>query len=163
MPEATYISKFGEIMISRQNWRFSNGTLFQDIYYHIHDVLLKHYDNCDCKSPVSQQLFPWRCAVWTLWISSWVITTNCRLYSNISQILLLYKMWQYYNKFDSPKSLGVCYWCVKILQYRYMEHGLKHSTFYFQKHIEALAMCYNPALVRDKPLEVPAPVKLVYF
>ena len=34
------------------------------------------------------------------------ITTNCWLYSNISQILLLYKTWVYYNKFDSVKSLG---------------------------------------------------------
>ena len=25
---------------------------------------------------------------------------SCRLYSNISQILLLYKTWWYYNKFD---------------------------------------------------------------
>ena len=29
------------------------------------------------------------------------------MYSNISQILLLYKTWGFYNKFDSTKSLGV--------------------------------------------------------
>ena len=34
---------------------------------------------------------------------------HCRLYINISQILLLYKTWRYYSKFDSPKSLGICY------------------------------------------------------
>ena len=28
-------------------------------------------------------------------------------FSNISQILLLYKTWGYYNKFDSIKSLGI--------------------------------------------------------
>ena len=39
-------------------------------------------------------------------ISSWVITTNCRLYSNISQILLLYKTWGYHNNFDSTRSSG---------------------------------------------------------
>ena len=66
------------------------------------------------KSPISQRFFPqWRAAP-TLQISSWVITTPCRLYSNISQILLLYKTWRYYNKFDSTKSLGVRYRCVKI-------------------------------------------------
>ena len=31
-----------------------------------------------------------------------------------------------------------------------MEHGLKCITFYVQKHIAALAMCYNPSLVCDK-------------
>ena len=30
-----------------------------------------------------------------------------RLYSNISQILLQYKTWGHYNKFDPTKSLGV--------------------------------------------------------
>ena len=34
---------------------------------------------------------------------SWVVTTQCRLYSNILQILLLYKTWRYNNKFDSTK------------------------------------------------------------
>ena len=31
----------------------------------------------------------------TPYINSWVITINCRMYSNISQILLQYKTWQY--------------------------------------------------------------------
>ena len=66
-----------------------------------------------------------------------------RLYSNISQILLLYKMWGYY-KFYSTKSLGVCYWCVQIPQCRHIENGLKYITFYVH-----LAMCYNPPLVHD--------------
>ena len=84
------------------------------------------------------------------------------MYSNISQILLLYKTWQYCNKFDSPKSLGVCYWCVKIPQCGYVEHGLKHISFYVQKHIVTLAVCYNAGLVLDKLLGTPASVKLVY-
>ena len=72
-------------------------------------------------------------------------------------------MWGYYNKFDSTKSLGVSYWCVKISQYGYMGHGLKLITFYVQKLIAALAMCHNLLLVRDKPLGAPASVKLVYW
>ena len=28
------------------------------------------------------------------------------LYSNISQILLLYKTWEYYNKFDTYEIIG---------------------------------------------------------
>ena len=84
------------------------------------------------------------------------------MYGNISQILLLYKTWGYYNKFDSTKLLGVCYWCVKIPQYAFTGHGLKVITFYVQKHIAALEMCHNQQLVCDKPLGVPASVKLVY-
>ena len=63
------------------------------------------------------------------YISSWVRSTNCRLYSNISQILLLYKAWGYHNKFDSMKSLGVYYWCVKMSQCRCVGHGLEYITF----------------------------------
>ena len=84
------------------------------------------------------------------------------MYGNISQILLLYKTWGYYNKCDSTKSLGVCYWCVRIPQCGYMVHGLKLKAFYVQKHITVLAWCHNPALVCDNPLGAPAYVKLVY-
>ena len=84
------------------------------------------------------------------------------MYSNISQILLLYKTWRYYNQFDSPKSLGVCYWYVKIPHCGYMDHELKHISFYVQKRVVAMGMCYNPALVRNKPLGSPASVKWVY-
>ena len=44
-----------------------------------------------------------------------------------------------------------------------MEHELKHISFYVQKYIVAMGMFYNPALVRDKPLEAPASVKRVYY
>ena len=73
------------------------------------------------------------------------------MYCSISQILLLCKTWRYCNKFDSSKSLVVCYWCVKIPRCGYIEYGLKHISFYVQKEIVAMAMCYNPALVDDKP------------
>ena len=45
-----------------------------------------------------------------------------------------------------------------------MGHGLKHIIkFYVQKRVVAMGMCYNPALVRDKPLGAPASVKRVYY
>ena len=83
------------------------------------------------------------------------------MYTHISQLLLLYKTWRYYNKFDSTKSLGVYYWCVKIPQCRYMENGLKYITFYVQKHIVHLVMYYDTLLVHDKPLGAPTFVKLL--
>ena len=55
----------------------------------------------------------------------------------------------------------VCYWCFKIPQCGYMEHGLKHVTLYVQNMLAALAMCSTPVIVRDKPLGAPASVKLV--
>ena len=61
------------------------------------------------------------------------------------------------------KIFGVCYWCVEIPQCVYMEYGLKHITFYVQKQIAPLAMCYNPPLVRDKLLGAPASANLVNF
>ena len=91
------------------------------------------------------------------------MTTNCRLYSNISQILLLYKTWGNYNKFDSMKSLGVCYWYVKIPQCGYMGHALQLIRFYVKKRIAALGGCHNLPLVHDTPLGAPASVKLVYW
>ena len=73
------------------------------------------------------------------------------MYSNISQILLIYKSGGIYNKFDIRNHGVICRWCVKITQCRYMGHGLK-LMFYVQKHITALEMCHNQPLVYDKPL-----------
>ena len=42
-------------------------------------------------------------------------------------------------------------------------HELKHISFYVQKRVVAMGMCYNPALVRDKPLGLTASVKWVYW
>ena len=91
------------------------------------------------------------------------MTTHCRLYSNISQILLLNKAWRYYNKFDSTESLGVRYRRVKIPQCGYMEHGLIVIAFYVQKHITPCAVAITSSLVCDKLLEAPASVKRVYL
>ena len=55
-------------------------------------------------------------------------TSNFRLYSNISQTLLLYKTWEYYK--NDYEILGVYYLYVKIPQCGYMEHGLKDIAFY---------------------------------
>ena len=71
-------------------------------------------------------------------------------------------MRRYYHKIDSMKSMGVCYWCVKIPQCWYMEHGLKDIAFYFQKHITPCTVVITSLLVRDKPLGSPASVKQVY-
>ena len=62
-------------------------------------------------------------AAQTLYISSWIITTNCWLYCNISQMLLLYKTPQIWF------TMGV--------------YGawIKHITFYVKKHIEPWTMC----------------------
>ena len=63
---------------------------------------------------------------------------------------------------------GVSEWVIKFnglsrtADSGYMEHGSKHIMFYVQKHIAPLAMCHNPALVRDKLLGVPESVKMVY-
>ena len=82
----------------------------------------------------------------TTYISSLARTTNCRLYSNNSQIWLLHKTWGYYNEFESMKSLPVCCWYVKMPQCGCVEHGLAYITFYVQKHIAHLvALFWFPA------------------
>ena len=85
------------------------------------------------------------------------------MYSIISQILLLYKTWRYYNNFDSTISLGIRYRCVKIPQCGYIEHGLKDIAFNVQKHITLCTVVVTSLLVRDKPLKAPASVKRVYW
>ena len=92
-------------------------------------------------------VFPLRWAARTSQISGWVITTQCRLYSNISHISLLYKTWRYSNK--SP-------------QCRLMEHVLKEIVFYVQKLITACTVFIDTLLVRDKPIRTSASVKRVY-
>ena len=48
------------------------------------------------------------------------------------------------------KWWGVCYWCAKIPQCRYMEHGLKDIAFYVQNIQQFELSCHNFPLVRDK-------------
>ena len=42
------------------------------------------------------------------------------------------------------KSLWVCYWYVKMPQWRCVEHGLDYITFYVIKYIAPLAVCSGP-------------------
>ena len=74
-------------------------------------------------------------------------TANCRLYSNISQTLPLYKVWgYYYNKFDSMKSFGVYHWYVKMPPCGCVEHGLEYITFYVkQGKSEGFDSCDRPS------------------
>ena len=72
-------------------------------------------------------------------------TTNCRLYSNISQILLLYIKYGGIIKNLTPwNPWGVFYWYVKMPRFGGVEHGLKYVMFYVQKHIAYLAACSGP-------------------
>ena len=66
------------------------------------------------------------------------------MYNNISQILQLYKVLGYYDKFDSLKSLGVYYWYVKMARCGYVGHGLEYLSFYVQKHIVHMVACSAP-------------------
>ena len=43
-----------------------------------------------------------------------------------------------------------------------MHHGLRYISFYVKKRVVSMGMCYNPALVRDKPLGSHTYVKRVY-
>ena len=57
-------------------------------------------------------------------------TTNCLLYNNILQMLLLYKVLVYYNKFDSMKLLGILLICHIA---GCVEHRLENIAFYDKK------------------------------
>ena len=75
-------------------------------------------------------------------LCSYVITTVGFIV--ICQILLLHKTWGNYNKFDSQNTTMRVY-----------KHGLKDIKCCVQRHIAPRAICYNPSLVRDKPLGAP--------
>ena len=78
-------------------------------------------------------------------------------------MLLLYKSWRYYYKFDSKKSLGVYCRYVKMPLCSCEEHGLGYVTFYVQKHITHLVACSGSTLARYGPLGAPAFVTLAYW
>ena len=61
------------------------------------------------------------------------------------------------------KSLGVCYWYVRIQQCRYKKHGLEHITFYVKKYMAPLAVCSGCLLVHSKLLGAPTFVRLSDF
>ena len=76
--------------------------------------------------------------------------------------MLLYKIWGYYNRFDSMKSLGLYYWYVKMPRCGCVHHGLEYITFCVQKYITHLVACSGPLLVCNGLLGVPTLVKLTY-
>ena len=90
-------------------------------------------------------------------------TAKCRLYNNISQILLLYKISGHYNKFDSMKYLGSYHWYVKMSRCGCVVHRWWYITFYVQRHIAYLVACSGSPLVRDGPLGAPAFVNFAYW
>ena len=55
------------------------------------------------------------------------------MYSNISQILQLYKTWGYCNRFYCMEYMGTYYWYVEMPQCGCMEHGLEDIAFYVKK------------------------------
>ena len=84
-------------------------------------------------------------------------------------------VWQYFTNIAAIQNMGVFLqqiWLYDIIGGMFLMcqnatmqvygHGLKLNTFYVRKHIAGLAICHNQVLVRDKPLGVPASVKLVY-
>ena len=83
------------------------------------------------------------------------------MYSNISQILLPYKTWRYYNKFDSAKSLVVCYLCAKIQEYGYMEHGLKYCVLCSKTYSSPSSLVITFRWFATSRLRAPASVRLV--
>ena len=62
--------------------------------------------------------------------------------------------------FESMKSLGVCYWYVKMPRCGCVEHGLGCIKFYVHKHKTPLAACSGPPLVRGGSLGASAFVRL---
>ena len=48
------------------------------------------------------------------------------------------------------KSLGVCYWYIKMTQFEVVEHGLEYIMFNDQKHMAPLAVCSGFQLVCDQ-------------
>ena len=124
----------------------------------------QQFGHLSLNSPISQRYFPWQWAVRTPQISSWVITTHCRLYSNISQILLLYKTWQYYIKFDYEIIGGTLLMCQNTTMGVNGASIIRYSI-YVQKHITpcTVASVITSLLVHDKLLGTPTSVKWVYY
>ena len=133
--------------------------------------------HCSLEVPVGSSLAAWlhfivlfqlfftqRWAARTKLINLQVRTTNCRLYSNISQILLLYKTWGIITNLTlwNWNPWGICYWYVEVPQFGYMEHGLEYITFYVQKQMAPLAVCSGLPLVGDGPLGAPEFLKFAY-
>ena len=70
------------------------------------------------------KILPQRWAAQTPCISSWVLITNCRLYSNIFHKYCCCTKREFKTNLTLiTKSFGVCYWCDKIPPSGYMEQA----------------------------------------
>ena len=77
------------------------------------------------------------------------MTIHCQLYSNISQILLLYETWQYYNKFDYEIIGGKLPMCQNTTM-RVNGAWIKGYCILFSKTYNTLHSCHNfPAVSRQ--------------
>ena len=57
---------------------------------------------------------------------------------------------------DMSKYHNVGIWSI-------MEYGLEYITFYVQKHVAHVAICFNPPLVRENSLGATAFVRLTHW
>ena len=77
-------------------------------------------------------------------------------------MLLVYKTWGYYNKFDSTKFVGditdICQNTTIPVLYAW----IKYIAFYVQKPVATRVVCYNFPLLHEKLLGPPTFVELVY-
>ena len=110
-------------------------------------------------SPVSQLFVPLAVSSGTTYINR---TTTCRLYSNISQILLIYKVWGNYNKFASNEIIGGILPTCQNVTVRVCGAWIRIYYVYVQKYIAHLMAYSGTLLVCDGPLGVPSFVKLAY-
>ena len=81
---------------------------------------------------------------------------------------------QYFTNIAAIQNVGILQqiWLYEIIgsmllmcqntTMRVYEAWIKHIAFNVKKYVAPLAMCYNPPLVLDTPLESPASVKVVY-
>ena len=84
----------------------------------------------------------------------YVITTNCRFIVIFQTYCCCIK--HIFNKFVTTKSLKYITDMSKYHNAGVLTMDQKNMNCYVQKHIALLAICYNPPLVHDTPLGVPA-------
>ena len=85
------------------------------------------------------------------------------MYSNISQILLLYKTWGYYNEFDSAKPWG---YVTDVPKYHNAGIWSKDQTilrFMFKTYSSSNSLVITSRWFATSRLASPASVKLVYY
>ena len=119
------------------------------------------YRNETTNRPVSQRFFPLTVSSPNnvYWLISYITTVGC--------IAIFHKHCCYtkhagiITDFTLRNHWGILLMCQNITMWVYGA-WIKYVSSYVKKHIVHLAMCYNPPIVRDKPLGAPAFVKLVY-